>query len=105
MVRGVEASKPATSLGGKVLLASVFFALVAVAALVLIPGAEEKKAALGFLSVLFLQALTWLKAQETHLSVNSRLDAFIAAQSAIARAQGVTEGRDDERASPRPPTS
>ena len=34
------------------------------------------------------------QAKETHLSVNSRLDAFIAQASASARAEGVVEGRD-----------
>lgn len=33
------------------------------------------------------------QAKETHLSVNSRLDAFIAQASASARAEGVVEGQ------------
>jgi hypothetical protein len=37
--------------------------------------------------------LAFLKAQETHLSVNSRLDAFMANAKLAAHAQGVTEGR------------
>lgn len=32
--------------------------------------------------------------KETHLSVNSRLDAFIESTAAVARAEGVQEGRD-----------
>ena len=37
--------------------------------------------------------LALMKAQETHLSVNSRLDEFIKNAGLVARAEGVAEGR------------
>lgn len=42
--------------------------------------------------------LAFLKAQETHLSVNSRLDSFIEGAEAVAKAQGVKQGRDEANA-------
>jgi hypothetical protein len=51
----------------------------------------------GFLAPTTLSLMTYLKAQETHLSVNSRLDAFLSTAKMAAHAQGVTEGRQEGR--------
>lgn len=51
----------------------------------------------GFLTPTTLSLLAFMKAQETHLSVNSRLDAFMSSAKAAAHAQGVTEGRSEGR--------
>jgi hypothetical protein len=51
----------------------------------------------GFTAPTTLALLGFLKAQETHLSVNSRLDAFMANARLAAHAQGVTEGRKEGR--------
>lgn len=57
---------------------------------------------LGFLAPTTLSLLAFMKSQETHLSVNSRLEAFMQAAEEAARAQGVedgrTRGRDDANA-------
>jgi hypothetical protein len=50
-------------------------------------------ALLGLLAPTTLSLLTFIKAQETHVSVNSRLDAFMRNAEAVARAEGVNEGR------------
>lgn len=42
--------------------------------------------------------LAFLKSQETHLIVNSRLDAFMAAHAKNAHAEGMAEGAAKERA-------
>lgn len=47
----------------------------------------------GFLSTTTLSLLAFMKSQETHLSVNSRLDQFIESAKKIARAEGSIEGR------------
>lgn len=51
---------------------------------------------LGFLAPTTMGLMAFMKSQETHLSVNSRLDAFIRnariAAHAIGRAEGVSEG-------------
>lgn len=52
---------------------------------------------LGFLAPTTLSLLAFMKAQETHLSVNSRLDAFMANAKLAARAEGITEGRAQGR--------
>lgn len=41
--------------------------------------------------------MAFMKSQETHLSVNSRLDGFIAANSKVARAEGQIQGATDEQ--------
>ena len=58
-------------------------------------------AVFGFITPTTLALMTFLKAQEatqqakeTHLAVNSRLDAFIKNAEAAARAQGKDEGRE-----------
>lgn len=55
-------------------------------------------ALLGFLAPTTLSLLAFMKAQETHLSVNSRLDAFMKNASAAAHAEGIAEGRSQGRA-------
>lgn len=52
---------------------------------------------LGFLAPTTLSLLAYMKAQETHLSVNSRLDAFMRNAELAARVQGVIEGRSQGR--------
>lgn len=47
----------------------------------------------GFLTPTTLSLLAFMKAQETHLSVNSRLDAFMSNAKMAAHAQGLDEGR------------
>ena len=47
----------------------------------------------GFMAPTTLSLLAFMKAQETHLSVNSRLDAFIKNAELSSRAEGVEEGR------------
>ena len=46
-----------------------------------------------------LSLLAFMKAQETHLSVNSRLDAFMANAKLAAHAEGIAEGRQQGRQS------
>lgn len=53
---------------------------------------------LGFLTPTTLSLLALMKSQETHLSVNSRLEEFIKNAGDAARAEGVIEGRDSENA-------
>jgi len=53
----------------------------------------------GFLAPTTLSLLAFMKSQETHLSVNSRLDAFMKNARMAAHAQGVTEGRTEGRVS------
>jgi hypothetical protein len=47
----------------------------------------------GFITPTTLSLLSFMKAQETHLSVNSRLDGFIRNAEAAARGEGREEGR------------
>jgi len=54
---------------------------------------------LGFLAPTTLSLLAFMKAQETHLSVNSRLDEFMVNAKLAARAEGVAEGRTQGRIS------
>jgi hypothetical protein len=42
--------------------------------------------------------MAYLKAQETHLSVNSRLDAFMREHAALAHREGQIQGMADEQA-------
>ena len=50
-------------------------------------------AVVGFLGTMTGTVLTFMKAQETHLSVNSRLDAFMASAKQVGRLEGKEEGR------------
>jgi hypothetical protein len=54
---------------------------------------------LGFLAPTTLSLLAFMKAQETHLSVNSRLDAFMRTATYAAHAKGLLEGRGEGRTS------
>ena len=56
---------------------------------------------LGFLAPTTLSLLAFMKAQETHLSVNSRLDAFMEQARATGHAAGITDerARADRKAS------
>jgi hypothetical protein len=47
----------------------------------------------GFMTPTTISLLSFMKAQETHLSVNSRLDEFIYNAKLSSRAEGVEEGR------------
>lgn len=49
----------------------------------------------GVLTPTTVSLLALMKAQETHLSVNSRLDQFIKNAGGIARAEGFEEGRKE----------
>lgn len=42
--------------------------------------------------------LAYLKSQDTHLSVNSRLDAFMTEHAKVARAEGILQGTSNEQA-------
>lgn len=48
---------------------------------------------LGFIATTTASVLAFMKAQETHLSVNSRLDAFMANAKIAAHAEGKAEGK------------
>ena len=52
---------------------------------------------LGFIAPTALSLLAFMKSQETHLSVNSRLDAFMKNATTAARAEGQMEGRAQGR--------
>jgi hypothetical protein len=47
----------------------------------------------GFLTPTTLSLLAFMKSQETHLSVNSRLDAFMKTAQDVALGKGLMEGR------------
>lgn len=51
----------------------------------------------GVLTPTTVSLLAFMKAQETHLSVNSRLDDFIKNASGIARAEGKEEGLKERK--------
>ncbi len=51
----------------------------------------------GFVAPTTLSLLAFMKSQETHLSVNSRLDAFMANAVKAAHAEGQSEGRKEGR--------
>lgn len=52
---------------------------------------------LGFIATTTASVLAFMKAQETHLSVNSRLDEFMSNARLASHALGVTEGRAQGR--------
>lgn len=52
----------------------------------------------GSIAPTTLALLAFMKAQQTHLSVNSRLDAFIKNAEGIAKAAGVEQGRQEANA-------
>jgi len=70
---------------------------IAIVALsVLAPNADHTRTItllLGFAAPTTVSLLALMKAQQTHLSVNSRLDEFIKNASVASRAEGREEGR------------
>lgn len=48
----------------------------------------------GFLAPTTVSLLTYLKAEETHKSVNSRLDSFVESETRLATSLGIEEGRE-----------
>lgn len=52
---------------------------------------------IGFLAPTTLSLLALMKSQDTHLSVNSRLDAFMSQARLASRAEGLSEGRKEGR--------
>ncbi len=86
------------------LLAIVAMAVVGVTAVVLVsvlrPAQDNSSiitTILGLLAPTTLSLLAFMKAQETHLSVNSRLDAFMREAKYAAHAKGLMEGRGEGR--------
>jgi hypothetical protein len=51
----------------------------------------------GYLAPTIAGVLAFMKSQETHLMVNSRLDDFISARSDLSRAEGIAQGTTDTR--------
>lgn len=85
-------------------VAVVVMMLIGVAAVTAVtifrPGADNAGAIatiVGFIAPTTLSLLAFMKSQETHLSVNSRLDGMLAEARASARAEGREEGRREER--------
>lgn len=80
----------------------VFFGVTAVSAIAILRPGQDNAALyaliLGFIGPTLLSLLAFLKAQETHLSVNSRLDAFMGTAQTAAHAEGLAEGRREGRA-------
>lgn len=72
-----------------------------VAAIVILRPQQDNAAIIasiiGLLAPTTLSLLAFMKAQETHLSVNSRLDAFMRNAEFAARVQGVMDGRAQGR--------
>jgi hypothetical protein len=52
---------------------------------------------IGFATTTTASLLAFMKSQETHLSVNSRLDAFMRNAELAAHVQGIVEGRSQGR--------
>jgi len=73
------------------------FGVIAILALMLLRPADDHGMAitmiLGFLAPTTMSLLALMKAQETHLSVNSRLDAIIAMAREASHAEGVLAGQ------------
>lgn len=79
----------------------VFFGVAAITAIAIMRP-ERDNAVLygiigGFIGPTLLSLLAFMKSQETHLSVNSRLDAFMGTAKIAARAEGLEEGRREGR--------
>ncbi len=82
------------------LLAIVFMAFLGTVAILILtklrPAQDNSvliTAVIGFLGTMTGTILTFMKAQETHLSVNSRLDAFMASARQVGHLEGKEEGR------------
>lgn len=89
----------------KYILAVLFMmSLGVVSTVVLVVARPENKdnilvigTIIGFLAPTTLSLLSYMKSQETHLSVNSRLDAFMSQARLASRAEGLSEGRKEGR--------
>lgn len=83
-------------------VAMMFLGVGAIAAVSIFRPVEDNTVVIttivGFIAPTTLSLLAFMKSQETHLSVNSRLDAFMASARAAAHAQGITQGRLEGRA-------
>jgi hypothetical protein len=70
-----------------------------VAVVILRPSATDNMlviaALVGFLTPTTVSLLAFMKAQETHVAVNSRLDAWLAAATESAHSKGMDEGRKE----------
>jgi len=75
--------------------------VVSITALTIMRPGQDNTAVIatiiGFLAPTTLSLLAFMKAQETHLSVNSRLDQFIRNAELASRMQGVIDGRAQGR--------
>lgn len=87
------------SMSRSYLMAIVSMSLVAVAGVIAIVSLRPESdlvivmaTVFGFTAPTTLSLLAFLKAQETHLSVNSRLDDLIKNASRVARETGIREG-------------
>jgi len=74
----------------------------AIAVTIARPGQDKENLVIigivfGFIAPTTLSLLAFMKAQETHLSVNSRLDAFMRNAEMVAHVQGMAEGRAQGR--------
>ncbi len=85
-------------------IAVCVMAFIACGAVVLVvmlrPGRDNVLlvgAIFGFVGPFTMALLAFMKSQETHLSVNSRLDAFMETASRAARAEGHIAGIDQEQ--------
>ncbi len=85
-------------------IAVCVMAFIACGAVVLVvmsrPGQDNVLlvgAIFGFVGPFTMALLAFMKAQETHLSVNSRLDAFMEAAARAARAEGHISGVSQEQ--------
>lgn len=92
------------------LVAVAFMGLLIVIAILLITFLRPDKDNTGLIATVIsalvpttAAILALMKAQETHLSVNSRLDAFMTTASAAARAEGKAEGLVEGIAMPQSP--
>lgn len=78
-------------------IAMMFLGVIGIIAITMIRPEQDNTiliaAMLGFLAPTTLALLAFMKSQETHLSVNSRLDAFMHAAESAARYKGIEEGR------------
>jgi hypothetical protein len=83
-----------------VLLMAIFGVVAVTAITILRPGQDNTgviSTIVGLLAPTTLSLLAFMKAQETHLSVNSRLDQFIKNAELASRMQGVIDGRAQGR--------
>jgi len=84
----------------KYVAAVVIMALIGIVGILVVVGlrpAQDNTALItliiGFLAPTTLSLLTFIKAEETHHSVNSRLDTLLAVERRASRAEGFEEGR------------